>query len=372
MDDYRNVVGHCRRADGTNHSSDWNKTTDKRYYTIEACAELCKGESTCKAFVQNTSGCHRWVGPGTAGTAEYVRPWENCYVKHDHYAKPEVSCEYKSSPISWDDAINAAKAKGGRLPTKWELQEYIRIKGNKPLQNEDQWTPVINAAGSSNRDWLQTGNKTTRTVWLGSSHVQDENGWPSWGTGRSGNYHREFCWTVHNKITPKCHRYAHMQKCVNGGNIVKFEYRTVEQCKEICNAMSNCEGFEFFQYSEASSNDSNFKLGDCQPQDNDMTRGCNWEYHQLQFWKKGAETDCEKYQGDLHCEFHTDAMSFDTAEQLARWRGVRLPTNAELQEMLKTKDGRWVEYKSGDHWVATRDLASGKRDWIEIGNSSNR
>ena len=32
---------------------------------------------------------------------------------------------------------------------------------------------------------------------------------------------------------------------MNGKNILKFTGKTVEQCKEICSAMSNCVAFEF-------------------------------------------------------------------------------------------------------------------------------
>ena len=68
--------------------------------------------------------------------------------------------------------------------------------------------------------------------------------------------------------------YTHYPKgCVNGMNILKFTGKTVEQCKEICSAMSNCVAFEFgVAYGGAR---GNYQPGDCQPQSSTSRSGCD-------------------------------------------------------------------------------------------------
>ena len=78
--------------------------------------------------------------------------------------------------------------------------------------------------------------------------------------------------------------YTHYPKeCVGGHNIVKFTGKTVEQCKEICSAMSNCDAFEFgVAYGGA----GGYQAGDCQPQSSANRDGCDGSYHNLDLYVK--------------------------------------------------------------------------------------
>ena len=81
--------------------------------------------------------------------------------------------------------------------------------------------------------------------------------------------------------------YTHYPKgCVNGKNILKFTGKTVEQCKEICSAMSNCVAFEFgVAYGGAR---GNYQPGDCQPQSSTSRSGCDGSQWNLDLYVKDS------------------------------------------------------------------------------------
>ena len=83
---------------------------------------------------------------------------------------------------------------------------------------------------------------------------------------------------------PSIPPYTHYPKgCVNGKNIVKFTGKTVEQCKEICSAMSNCVAFEFgVAYGGA----GGYQAGDCQPQSSANQGSCSGSYYNLDLYVK--------------------------------------------------------------------------------------
>ena len=71
--------------------------------------------------------------------------------------------------------------------------------------------------------------------------------------------------------------------CVNGNNIEKHTGKTVEQCKEICSAMSNCVAFEF---GVAYGGGGGYQAGDCQPQSSANRGSCDGSYHNLDLYVK--------------------------------------------------------------------------------------
>ena len=82
----------------------------------------------------------------------------------------------------------------------------------------------------------------------------------------------------------KCISYTHYARaCVSGHNIIKHAGKTVEQCKEICSAMSNCVAFEF---GVAYGGGGECQAGDCQPQSIANPAGCDGSYHNLDLYVK--------------------------------------------------------------------------------------
>ena len=78
--------------------------------------------------------------------------------------------------------------------------------------------------------------------------------------------------------------YTHYARaCVSGYNIIKHAGKTVEQCKEICSAMSNCVAFEF---GVAYGGGGGYQAGDCQPQSSANPAGCDGSYHNLDLYVK--------------------------------------------------------------------------------------
>ncbi|CAL6402684.1 unnamed protein product [Bathycoccus prasinos] len=82
----------------------------------------------------------------------------------------------------------------------------------------------------------------------------------------------------------KCISYTHYARaCVGGYNIIKHAGKTVEQCKEICSAMSNCVAFEF---GVAYGGGGGYQTGDCQPQSSANPAGCDGSYYNLDLYVK--------------------------------------------------------------------------------------
>ena len=83
------------------------------------------------------------------------------------------------SPYSWQEAYDEAIANGKRMPTKTELLNYLASQGNQPLYQEDVWCAVVAPEYSNGRDYICIGNHPAHFV--GKSHTELENGYPSWG-----------------------------------------------------------------------------------------------------------------------------------------------------------------------------------------------
>merc|ERR1711977_99359 len=68
--------------------------------------------------------------------------------------------------------------------------------------------------------------------------------------------------------------YTHIEKgCVNGNNIKKYESKTVDECKSICDEMPACLAFEF---GVAYGGSGRYRPGDCQPQSSAHYQGCDF------------------------------------------------------------------------------------------------
>jgi len=88
------------------------------------------------------------------------------------------------------------------------------------------------------------------------------------------------------KATHTCTKYTHVKGCVSGNNINKFKNKSIAECREICDKISKCKGFEFFVPSGKPGAAKMYQKGDCQPQSGDNTFGCDYKHWQMQFWKK--------------------------------------------------------------------------------------
>ena len=73
---------------------------------------------------------------------------------------------------------------------------------------------------------------------------------------------------------------------MHGNNIEKFTGKTVEQCKEICSAMSNCVAFEF---GVAYGGGGEYQAGDCQPQSSANSADCDGFSFNLDLYVKDSE-----------------------------------------------------------------------------------
>ena len=92
--------------------------------------------------------------------------------------------------------------------------------------------------------------------------------------------------------------YTHYPKaCVGGHNIEKHTGKTVEQCKEICSAMSNCDAFEFgVAYGGA----GGYQAGDCQPQSSANRGSCSGSYYNLDLYVKNEVVNININGKELH------------------------------------------------------------------------
>jgi hypothetical protein len=178
--------------------------------------------------------------------------------------------------------------------------------------NIDSWWSNW-AAGSESTTWVGMDFITPRKV----SHVRfmngrnhageqglvivvefsdDESTWTEWTGERIVTQPKEQSQTSTSRtntwqeVISKCSvpnrnpSYTHYPKaCVDGHNIVKFTGKTVEQCKEICSAMSNCVAFEFgVAYGGA----GGYQAGDCQPQSSANRGSCSGSYYNLDLYVK--------------------------------------------------------------------------------------
>ena len=178
--------------------------------------------------------------------------------------------------------------------------------------NIDSWWSNW-AAGSGTMSWIGMDFKTPQKV----SHVRfmngrdldsnqghvmvvefsdDESTWTEWKGERIVTQPKEQSQTSTSRtntwqeVISKCSvpnrnpSYTHYPKaCVDGHNIVKFTGKTVEQCKEICSAMSNCVAFEF---GVAYGGGGGYQAGDCQPQSSANRGSCSGSYYNLDLYVK--------------------------------------------------------------------------------------
>ena len=63
--------------------------------------------------------------------------------------------------------------------------------------------------------------------------------------------------------------------------------------------MDECRGFEYFVKSSAKEVSPTWEEGDCTPQTNDDTKGCDNEFYQLNFWRKDTRHCKEWARKDL-------------------------------------------------------------------------
>jgi hypothetical protein len=178
--------------------------------------------------------------------------------------------------------------------------------------NIDDWWSNW-ASGDNETTWIGMDFKTPQKV----SHVRfmngrnhageqglvivvefsdDESTWTEWTGERIVTQPKEQSQTSTSRtntwqeVISKCSvpnrnpSYTHYTKaCVGGHNIVKFTGKTVEQCKEICSAMSNCDAFEFgVAYGGA----GGYQAGDCQPQSSANRGSCSGSYYNLDLYVK--------------------------------------------------------------------------------------
>ena len=59
--------------------------------------------------------------------------------------------------------------------------------------------------------------------------------------------------------------YEHIKGCVAGHNLNTFKGKSLEACKQICDKMESCKGFEYFVKSDAAEVSGTWEEGDCTP-----------------------------------------------------------------------------------------------------------
>ena len=124
-------------------------------------------------------------------------------------------------------------------------------------------------------------DKSTWTEWTGERIVTQPKEQSQTSTSRTNTWQEAISKCSVPNRNPS---YTHYTKeCVGGHNIVKFTGKTVEQCKEICSAMSNCDAFEFgVAYGGA----GGYQAGDCQPQSSANRGSCSGSYYNLDLYVK--------------------------------------------------------------------------------------
>merc|ERR1711871_366165 len=88
--------------------------------------------------------------------------------------------------------------------------------------------------------------------------------------------------------------YEHIVKgSVGGHNIIKYSDKTVDECKAICDGMSDCVAFE---YGVAYGGSGGYKAKDCQPQSSADYSNCDGAHHNLDLYikKTGTSSDLER------------------------------------------------------------------------------
>ena len=124
-------------------------------------------------------------------------------------------------------------------------------------------------------------DKSTWTEWTGERIVTQPKEQSQTSTSRTNTWQEAISKCSVPNRNPS---YTHYPKeCVGGHNIVKFTGKTVEQCKEICSTMSNCDAFEFgVAYGGA----GGYQAGDCQPQSSANRGSCSGSYYNLDLYVK--------------------------------------------------------------------------------------
>ena len=90
-----------------------------------------------------------------------------------------VYCEDVGTPKTHAGAEAYAVAKGGRLPTKWELRQHIRVSmdGYAIFPGKDQWAavrdPDAQTKGEWPEDYIQVGDSAALPVLLSQSNLEE-------------------------------------------------------------------------------------------------------------------------------------------------------------------------------------------------------
>ena len=124
-------------------------------------------------------------------------------------------------------------------------------------------------------------DKSTWTEWTGERIVTQPKEQSQTSTSRTNTWQEAISKCSAPNRNPSYTHYT--RACVDGHNIIKFTGKTVEQCKEICSVMSNCDAFEFgVAYGGA----GGYQAGDCQPQSSANRAGCDGSYYNLDLYVK--------------------------------------------------------------------------------------
>jgi len=89
----------------------------------------------------------------------------------------------------------------------------------------------------------------------------------------------------------------HERSCVKNHNIAKYENKTVDQCKALCDANPKCKAFEY----GVAYGGSPHKPRDCLLQDDVYHADCDGKKYNLDLYMKGTRDFCGCHQGEGWC-----------------------------------------------------------------------
>jgi hypothetical protein len=182
-----------------------------------------------------------------------------------------------SANTDWVKTAILTGSNSGNVITNWNT-------GTTKLDGHTAYLPdLLSHAYDSLTDFPFFGDSTGSTNW---GHWGIRGGGSRW---ECDDYALNTANTLHQiwfKKSPPPSYTHYAGACVHGNNIEKFTGKTVEQCKEICSAMSNCVAFEF---GVAYDGGVGYQAGDCQPQSSANSADCDGFYHNLDLYVKDSE-----------------------------------------------------------------------------------